>query len=86
NSAKFEKDSSEYGSQISRQSIERNRLQPLHRHSIDPVYNREFTTTSIPSELYPYNYPPIPQYRQIEKRSRFRRICCSCFSRRRRRR
>ncbi|CAF3350402.1 unnamed protein product [Rotaria socialis] len=86
NPAKFEKDSSEYGSQISRQSIETNRLQPLHRHPIDPAYSREFTTTTTPSELYPYNYPPIPQYRQIEKRSRFRRICCSCFSRRRRRR
>ncbi len=39
------------------------------------------------SELYPYYYPSIPQYRQIEKkRSLFHRICCPCFRRRRRRR
>lgn len=28
-------------------------------------------------------YPPVPEYRQIRKESRCRRICCPCFSRRR---
>jgi len=49
---------------------------------MDHKSDREFSP-----ELYPYNYPPqIPEYRQIQKRSRFQRICCPCFRRRRRRR
>lgn len=45
---------------------------------MDYTSNREFSP-----ELYPYYYPPIPQYQQIKKRSRFRRICCPCLGRRR---
>ncbi|CAF0849099.1 unnamed protein product [Rotaria sordida] len=74
---KNEKETSEHESQISRQSTDRSRSQSLHRYPpMNYTYNREFSP-----ELYPYYYPSIPQYRQIEKRSRFQRICCPCFHR-----
>ena len=38
----------------------------------------------VTPELHPYYYPPVPQYRQIKKPSRFQRICCPCRHRRRR--
>ncbi|CAF2372642.1 unnamed protein product [Rotaria sp. Silwood2] len=78
---KSEKDSSESESQISQRSTDKKRSQSSHRYPpMNRTYNREFSP-----ELYPYYYPPIPQYRQIEKRSRFQHVCCSCFRRRRRR-
>ena len=43
------------------------------------LYNR-----TVPSELYPYYHPPIPQYRQLKKPSRLRRFCCPCLRPRRR--
>ncbi|CAF0796773.1 unnamed protein product [Rotaria sp. Silwood1] len=77
---KSDKENSEYGSQTSRQSTDKDRSQSLQRYTpMNHTYHREFSP-----ELYPYYYPPIPPYRQIEKRSRFQRICCPCFRRRHR--
>ncbi|CAF0869297.1 unnamed protein product [Adineta ricciae] len=75
---KAEKESSEYGSQISQSSREQMRPStPTRRYSSDQIHNHE---------LYPYYHPSIPQYRQIKKRSCFQRLCCPCFRRRRRQR
>lgn len=75
---KHDKESSEYGSRASHSS--RDRIRPLtgsRRHSNEHAHHGEFS---------PYYYPPVPQYRQIKKQSRFQRLCCPCLRRNRRRR